>query len=329
MGELGHHEDRLLRWIWRVGDQALIATQQQDQVALAELERPTGSGQPAPTLRDEMQARPAWVRARGDTDAPRRAQRAAHVAAVQRPQPAEHTTELILDRRARSRLGIRDRHEHGLPHHQPPRGSVDARSTILDRRSSTRSRLAAIMPSSAAPNEQNEVKMSELTEDVEAGHTTTVHLVCRDADRAADWYVRALGAEERHRLQLPDGRFMQIELRFGDSTVMIADEFPEMGVVSPADRRRRFQHTPPPDPPCRSPVGTRPAGRRRCLPAAAGHVLGRPSRRDHRPVRPQMGARRTPPRRPRERTSTRSRSHVRRLLTSRPLARARPAARRQ
>jgi PhnB protein len=26
---------------------------------------------------------------------------------------------------------------------------------------------------------------------------------------------------------------MQIELRFGDSTVMIADEFPEMGVVSP------------------------------------------------------------------------------------------------
>ena len=26
---------------------------------------------------------------------------------------------------------------------------------------------------------------------------------------------------------------MQIELRFGDSTVMIADEFPEWGVVSP------------------------------------------------------------------------------------------------
>ena len=26
---------------------------------------------------------------------------------------------------------------------------------------------------------------------------------------------------------------MQIELRFGDTTIMIADEFPEMGVVSP------------------------------------------------------------------------------------------------
>ena len=65
-------------------------------------------------------------------------------------------------------------------------------------------------------------------------HTITVHLVCRDAARLADWYVRALGAEERGRVGLPDGRFMQIEdLRFGDSTVMIADEFPELGVLSP------------------------------------------------------------------------------------------------
>jgi len=67
----------------------------------------------------------------------------------------------------------------------------------------------------------------------QAQHTITVHLVVRGADRAADWYVRALGAEERGRVPVPDGRFMQIELRFVDSTVMIADEFPEMGVVSP------------------------------------------------------------------------------------------------
>jgi len=64
-------------------------------------------------------------------------------------------------------------------------------------------------------------------------HTITVHLVCRDGARLADWYVDALGAEECGRVALPDGRFMQIELRFGDSTVMIADEFPELGVLSP------------------------------------------------------------------------------------------------
>lgn len=63
--------------------------------------------------------------------------------------------------------------------------------------------------------------------------TVTPHIVVRDASRAADWYSRALGAQVRGRIQVPDGRFMQIELVFGDSLVMIADEFPEFGAVSP------------------------------------------------------------------------------------------------
>jgi PhnB protein len=45
--------------------------------------------------------------------------------------------------------------------------------------------------------------------------------------------VEALGAEERGRIPVPGGKFMQIELRFGESTVMIADEFPDWGVLSP------------------------------------------------------------------------------------------------
>ena len=32
---------------------------------------------------------------------------------------------------------------------------------------------------------------------------------------------------------MPGGRYLQIELIFGDSHVMIADEFPEMGAISP------------------------------------------------------------------------------------------------
>jgi PhnB protein len=66
-----------------------------------------------------------------------------------------------------------------------------------------------------------------------AEHTITPHIVVRDAARAAAWYVQALGAEERGRIPVPNGRYMQIELRWGDSAVMIADEFPEMGVLSP------------------------------------------------------------------------------------------------
>jgi PhnB protein len=63
--------------------------------------------------------------------------------------------------------------------------------------------------------------------------TLTCHLVTRDPDAAAAWYGSVLGAVETSRITLPGGQVMTIELRFGDSTLAIADEFPDMGVVSP------------------------------------------------------------------------------------------------
>jgi PhnB protein len=63
--------------------------------------------------------------------------------------------------------------------------------------------------------------------------TLTPHLVVRDVTRAAEWYAQALGAQERSRIPLPGGKVLTIELTFGDSTVMIADELPERGIVSP------------------------------------------------------------------------------------------------
>jgi PhnB protein len=67
----------------------------------------------------------------------------------------------------------------------------------------------------------------------EGAHTITPHLVVRGAAAAAEWYVRALGAEERGRIEVPGGKLMQVELALGDSRVMLADEFPELGVLSP------------------------------------------------------------------------------------------------
>ena len=63
--------------------------------------------------------------------------------------------------------------------------------------------------------------------------TITPHIVVRDAAKAVGWYTHVLGAEERLRIAVPDGRLMSVELRFGGSAVMLADEFPEMGIVSP------------------------------------------------------------------------------------------------
>jgi PhnB protein len=64
-------------------------------------------------------------------------------------------------------------------------------------------------------------------------HTITPHIVVGDAAAAANWYKQILGAEERNRIEVPGGKLMQVELRFGDSAVMLADEFPEAGVLSP------------------------------------------------------------------------------------------------
>jgi PhnB protein len=64
-------------------------------------------------------------------------------------------------------------------------------------------------------------------------HTITPHIVVGDAAAAAGWYATVFGAEERGRLAVPGGKLMQVELWFGDSAVMLADEFPDMGVLSP------------------------------------------------------------------------------------------------
>jgi len=63
--------------------------------------------------------------------------------------------------------------------------------------------------------------------------TITPHLVVSDAARAAAWYAEALGAQERGRIEVPGGKLMQVELELGGATVMLADEFPDLGVLSP------------------------------------------------------------------------------------------------
>ena len=63
--------------------------------------------------------------------------------------------------------------------------------------------------------------------------SVTAHLVVAGADRAAAFYASAFGARELSRLTVPDGRNMSIVLVLGESRVHLADEFPEMGVLSP------------------------------------------------------------------------------------------------
>lgn len=76
--------------------------------------------------------------------------------------------------------------------------------------------------------------MPEAVQAVPAGfHTLTPHLTVRDADKALEFYKNALGAEILHVARTPDGKVMHASLRIGDSMLMLNDEFPEMGGLSP------------------------------------------------------------------------------------------------
>ena len=62
----------------------------------------------------------------------------------------------------------------------------------------------------------------------------TPYLVCRDAASAIDFYARAFGATERFRMTDPgDGRLGHAELDFGTSPMMLSDEYPDFGALSP------------------------------------------------------------------------------------------------
>lgn len=62
----------------------------------------------------------------------------------------------------------------------------------------------------------------------------TAHLIVKDAAAAIAFYVAAFGAVEKYRLVDPvDGRIGHAELKFGDTPLMIADEYPDFGAVSP------------------------------------------------------------------------------------------------
>jgi PhnB protein len=67
----------------------------------------------------------------------------------------------------------------------------------------------------------------------EGYHSVTPYLCCRDAAAAIEFYKKAFGATEVMRMGAPDGKVGHAEIRIGDSRVMLADEFPEMGFLSP------------------------------------------------------------------------------------------------
>lgn len=64
-------------------------------------------------------------------------------------------------------------------------------------------------------------------------HSVTPYLIIKGAAEAIEFYKKALGATEMFRLPMPGGVIGHAELKIGDSVIMMADEFPDMGAISP------------------------------------------------------------------------------------------------
>ena len=66
-------------------------------------------------------------------------------------------------------------------------------------------------------------------------HEVFPYLRVRDASAAIDFYKTAFGAVEDFRLTEPSGRIGHAELKFGEVTVMVSDEYPEYGIHGPTE----------------------------------------------------------------------------------------------
>lgn len=64
-------------------------------------------------------------------------------------------------------------------------------------------------------------------------HSVTPYLIVRGAAAAIDFYSKAFGAIELFRFPAPDGKIGHAEIKIGDSPIMLADEYPDMGYKGP------------------------------------------------------------------------------------------------
>lgn len=67
----------------------------------------------------------------------------------------------------------------------------------------------------------------------EGYHTATPYLIIKGAADAIEFYKQAFGAAELFRFPAPDGKIGHAEIKIGDSPIMLADEYPDMGYKGP------------------------------------------------------------------------------------------------
>lgn len=72
-----------------------------------------------------------------------------------------------------------------------------------------------------------------MTQQADPSQKLSPYLVVQGAARAIEFYTRAFGAQELYRLVDPAGKVGHAELLIAGTRIMLADEYPDFGALSP------------------------------------------------------------------------------------------------
>jgi PhnB protein len=76
--------------------------------------------------------------------------------------------------------------------------------------------------------------MTSKVKPIPDGYRGAIPYLCLDrAAEGLEFYKKAFGAVERIRMDAPGGKIGHAEILIGDALVMLADEYPDIGFVSP------------------------------------------------------------------------------------------------
>lgn len=84
---------------------------------------------------------------------------------------------------------------------------------------------------------EDEMSATTTTAPARTARSITAYLAVVDTAAALDFYTAAFGGVRRGEpITMPDGRIGHAEIALGDSVLMMADEFPELGLAAPVSR---------------------------------------------------------------------------------------------
>ena len=72
-----------------------------------------------------------------------------------------------------------------------------------------------------------------MTEPARTPPALTPHIVCHCAAKAIEFYKQAFGAEERMRIDTPEGKIMHAAISIDGAMLMLVDEMKDMGALDP------------------------------------------------------------------------------------------------